>query len=95
MKIYTIYDSAAKYFMPIFLAKTDEVAQRMMIQSMGDQFVHRNDYALWHVGEFNDADGTVEGVEPQMILHGKAIPERFDPYATKNNQPDMLEELSK
>lgn len=75
MKIYSIQDQAAEYFLPIFLAENDKVAQRMMIQSMGDQFQHRHDYVLWSLGKFDRDEGTIEATVPKMVLHGKSIPD--------------------
>lgn len=82
MNIYTIHDSVAEYFMPIFLAHTHNEAKRMFIQSMGDKFVHRSDYTLFYLGTFEPDNGTIEVSATTSILSGASIPASMDPNPT-------------
>lgn len=79
MKIYTIHDAAAKFYLPLFLARNDEAAKRMFETSLGDSFVHRVDYALFQIGEFNEQQGTIETMTPQLVLAGGSIPVEHHP----------------
>lgn len=95
MRIYTIHDTAAQYFMPLFMAKTDAAAQRMFLQGMGDSFGHRSDYNLYHIGQFNDETGEIEPVVPHIILRGAMIPPEADPRHNPDQMNLSLEEQSK
>ena len=74
MKIYTVRDSVAEYFMPLFTAKNDREAQRMFISGMGDNNPHKADYILFRVGNFDDENGTIQPEEtPALVLAGLSI----------------------
>lgn len=78
--IYTIYDSAAKYYMPIFLAKTDDEAERMFTISMDQNYRHRSDYTLMRVGIFLDDTGVISATSgPEKIVNGLSIPDTAFP----------------
>lgn len=80
MRMYSIRDSAAEYFLPPFFAITDNQAKRMFIGSLGPSFPHRADFILYYVGEFNDEDGLVSPSEsPQSVLSGMSISQDFAP----------------
>lgn len=85
MKIYTIRDDAAEYFFSPFVARTDAEAQRMFIQSMGDKFIHRADYKLVCIGEFDEDLGIITTVEQILVLAGLSIPTDKDPMPKNTN----------
>lgn len=35
---------------------------------------HPKDFELWHIGYFDQADGTIENADPQRIARGMDIP---------------------
>jgi len=77
--IYAIRDNGAEFFIQPFTAPTDTVAQRMFIGSLGDSFPHRQDFALYRCGIFNTQTGCIESQDPELVLNGLSIPEKFDP----------------
>lgn len=81
MKIFTIRDDAAGYFLPPFCAPTEAVAQRMFIGSMGDSFPHRHQFNLFLVGEFDDDNGRLVPVDPKHVLAGTSVSMDLDPRA--------------
>lgn len=87
MNIYSIYDSKAEFYLPIFLANTDSEAQRMFIGSLGDSFRFRHDYSLFCLGTFDRDSGTIETMTGMCIMNGAQIPERFNPQPTMDEIP--------
>lgn len=80
MNCYSVFDSAAEYFLPPFFAPNDGVAKRMFIGSLGDSFAYRADFVLYYVGEFNDAAGVLNPHDgPRLVLAGLSIAENLDP----------------
>jgi hypothetical protein len=79
MKIYTIRDQVAGYFMPPFFAENDGHATRMFIQSMGDSFVHRADFSLHSIGTFDADTGVLSACDASMVISGLSIDPKLDP----------------
>lgn len=80
MNVYTIYDSAAKYYFPIFLARTDDESIRMFAVSMGEKFIHRQDYTLFNIGEFSHENGNLKKAEPMLsVMNGLSLPDEWFP----------------
>lgn len=79
MRIYTVHDAAASFFLPPFTAMNDGQAQRMFIASLGDSFAYRVDFTLFCIGDFSDESGEITPMVPVAILHGKSIAEALDP----------------
>lgn len=79
LKIYTIHDDKAGFFIQPFFAVTDGQATRMFIGSLGDSFPHRADFKLFTVGFFNTDTGDIEGAGPTLVLAGLSIPVSLDP----------------
>lgn len=80
--LYSVHDTVAGYYMPIFSARNDGEASRMFVQSMGEAFSHRADYNLYRVAQFDVEEGLVESMTPQIVLRGTSIPadqSRLDP----------------
>lgn len=63
MKIFCVRDSAVEAFMQPFFAPTNAAAIRSLTQAVNDpnhEFSkHSKDYALYHLGDFDDASGIV------------------------------------
>lgn len=53
VRTYTIFDSMAKEYGPLFNAKNNEVAKRMFKQFLTKELVSQEDYTLYCVGEFD------------------------------------------
>lgn len=79
MKIFTIRDNGADYFLPPFTAQNEAVAQRMFIVSMGDSFVFRAQFDLFELGSFDQDTGELEAHEPRHILSGASVSADLDP----------------
>lgn len=73
-KLYTIYDTVAGFYSPVFQAENDAHAIRMFTQSI--DFNHRFDFALWHCADFDSDTGQIHQLVPQLITHGKNLKER-------------------
>lgn len=78
MKIYSIHDAAAGFFIAPFTAHNDALAKRMFIGSLGDSFPHRADFTLHCLGVFDDQTGEIT-FEPSLILNGLSIDVSLDP----------------
>jgi len=78
-RIYAIRDDAAEYFLPPFFAENDNHAKRMFISSLGDSFPYRADFKLFHLGEFDDNNGSIHHVSPNCVLAGLSIGVELDP----------------
>lgn len=62
-RLYSVYDSVAQEYGPIFQAKNDDVAMRNVIQMFTDMKVNiANFYSfhLYHVGDFDSELGTLK-----------------------------------
>lgn len=79
MIIYTIHDSVAEFFLPIFTAENDNVAKRIFIASLGSNFPHRADYTLYRIGQFCPDEGNVAAENAQLLMSGLSIAESLDP----------------
>lgn len=83
MNVYTIRDAVAGYFLPPFTARNDGQAQRMFVGSLGDSFPYRDGFMLYHIGSFSDENGTLERIDPVLVLAGNAVDQKLDPRVTK------------
>lgn len=67
-KVYSVYDQAAKAFLPPFCLRNDQQAIRTFkdcVNSPNHQFnAHPEDYSLYLMGEFNDALGEFTNEQP-------------------------------
>lgn len=70
--IYTIYDTVAQFFNKPFTEFNDSSATRLFVRSMADE-PNRDDYVLYHIGEFNDANGELKPNMPTKIYSGLDI----------------------
>lgn len=91
-RLYSVYDSVAEEYGPIFQAKNDDVALRNVIQmftEMNVSIVSLESYHLYHVGDFDSELGTLveRSVNPIAIdIDYGALANVFDAYmAYKKN----------
>ena len=78
MSIYTVYDKKACVHTSPFFAINKETAirsfYRLANDSRSDVNLFCDDYALYHVGEFYDHDGSVIPVQPvEHIVDASAL----------------------
>lgn len=73
----TIYDSAVGAYMRPFFAPSRAAAVRSFgdeVNRVGSEMhAHPDDYALCHVGVWDDASGMFEGTEVDVIVRGKDV----------------------
>jgi hypothetical protein len=71
LQLYSIYDTIADVFNKPFTAHNDADAIRAFTQSFeqGNQ-ANKNDYVLYHLGEYNDANGEIEAITPLKTYSG-------------------------
>ena len=76
-KVFAIYDSCASAFLPPFNLPRSEMAIRAFadcLNSKSHQFSeHPEDYTLFQVATFNDADGVFTNLEPVNINLGNGL----------------------
>lgn len=70
-ELFTVYDSAARRYLAPFYAPTIEFALRQFRQTVNTpdhQFnSYPEDYALFHIGTFNQETGKIEAMEPHSL----------------------------
>ena len=69
LSIYSIYDSVAEVFNKPFTSINNATAEREFVQSVKEQ-PHKNDYILYYLGDFNDANGQIVQKDPVRLLGG-------------------------
>lgn len=70
--IFSIFDSVAGFYSPVFLAENDQHAIRMFTQSI--DLDHRHDFTLWRLGTFNSDNGAItETKTPLLVEKGKNL----------------------
>ena len=71
--LYSIYDSAAKFYSPTFQAENDVHAVRMMSQSI--DHMHKADFNLYQVAAFDGDSGVVSDCEIRLVQKGQSLGE--------------------
>ena len=79
MIIVSVRDTVADYFLPPYFARNGDHASRMFISSLGDSFVHRDDFDLYAIGTFDENTGEITSQQPEKILAGLSIAPTLDP----------------
>lgn len=73
-KLFTVYDSAAEFYLPPFFVPTTGIAIRAFedcINSDDHQFgKHPDHYTLFYLGEFSDQDATFDLHSPRSCGNG-------------------------
>jgi len=67
--MYSIHDSVAGFYSPVFHAQNDNHAIRMFHSSI--DLNHKADYSLWLIGQFDDENGNIYDYrQPTLIEKG-------------------------
>lgn len=76
VRMYSVFDVKVAAFNRPFYQLTDGAAARAFIDAVADSStglgVHPEDYGLYFVGEFDDADASVFSVKPVHIMSASA-----------------------
>lgn len=79
-KMYAVYDEKAGAFLPPFVVPTEGMAVRTIgdcINSDTHQFgKHPEDYGLFYLGEYDDGQGIVAPVTPEIVRTGLQLVDR-------------------
>lgn len=79
MKIYTVYDTKARYGEKPFTLPTDVHAYRAFQSEINrpsqdnNLYMHYKDFELRYIGEFDPDTGTIVSAEPTVIATGEAV----------------------
>ena len=78
--ICSIYDKATEAYMRPFVAQTEGQATRMFEDLANDPqsdiSMHKEDYTLFHIGNFSDHDSEVENVEPKCLSRAHEVQQK-------------------
>lgn len=70
-KIFSVFDSKAKAWLPPFFVTNDQVALRIFTDCANSdqhQFgANPSDYTLFRIGEFDDEDAKIEPIPPESL----------------------------
>lgn len=92
LQAYSIFDRKALQYHPPFFASTDAAAVRSLSDLVQDPNTtvgrHPNDYVLYGVGTYSDADGSLQPITPlRHIMDAVALvplqQQLFDPTAAQ------------
>ncbi|AXL15031.1 nonstructural protein [Microviridae sp.] len=72
--LYAIFDSVAGFYSPVFQAENDDHAIRMFHSSI--DMNHKNDFALWSIGQYDNDRGHIIERTPTLTMHGKNLQEK-------------------
>lgn len=82
-QMFAVHDRIVETFAPPFVAQTTAEAERMFVTAAADEksqlHQHPNDFALYHIGTFNNATGMVEAIVPARYLRSAATIEAIQP----------------
>ena len=89
---FSVFDDKAYYFSAPYFLPTTATAIRAFTDAVNDPthhfHAHPSDYALYHIGNYDDKDGTMEPLEHKINL-GTAfdyINKTFDPQGISKNE---------
>lgn len=71
--LYSVYDTVAEEFGPVFMARNDMVAKRAVINMMEKSEVSVNEYQLYKVGVFNTNTGIIMPDKRRLILQMRLV----------------------
>lgn len=69
--IFTILDTVASIYSPLFQAENNDHATRMFESSI--DIDHKSDFSLWRIGQYDQEKGEIASVEPTLVAHGKNL----------------------
>lgn len=74
MKIFTVHDAKAAYYLPPFFARTNGEAIRTFSQAVNDSSHHigqnHSDFTLFEIGEYDEQSGVITAKTPTPIGNG-------------------------
>lgn len=74
MKIFTVHDAKASYYLPPFFARTKGEAVRTFTQAVNDpqHQIGQNhaDYTLFEIGDYDEQTGVITAINPTPIGNG-------------------------
>lgn len=77
INIYTVYDAKARAFMTPFFMSNDAMAERAFYDMMTDErqawHKHKEDYALYLVGNYDDQNAQIESDVIQLMTGASII----------------------
>jgi len=69
--IFTILDTVADFYSPLFQAENNDHAIRMFESSI--DLDHKADFSLWRIGQYDQDKGNLSSVEHTLVAHGKNL----------------------
>lgn len=79
-RMYAIRDKLTGFFPPI-ISENDAVAmrdfERALLKENSDTPAMVDDFSIWLVGYFRTEDGCIESVEPELIMRGSEVCEKY------------------
>lgn len=99
MKInaYSVLDNQVNAYLPPFYARTDGEAKRSFMQAVvtGSLKEHRQDYTLYHVGSFDDANAQFTPQHPHYLASGQEAYAAYEDMIRENRQRVEQHNLNK
>ena len=82
MKIFSVYDARANYYLQPFFSRTAQTAARefgIAVRDEGTMFNrHPADFTLVEIGDFDEEIGRVDGVQHVVVASAEALMEVTD-----------------
>lgn len=79
-RLYAIRDKLTGFFPPL-VEDNDAVAmrnfERALLKENTDTPGMADDFSLWLVGYFRTEDGCIESVEPELVMRGQEVVEKY------------------
>ena len=79
-KVYSVFDNAAKAFLPPFFLPEEAMAIRTFsdcVNSDTHQFgLNPGDYTLMYLGEFEQSSGLFNSMVPEKVINGLEVPKK-------------------
>jgi len=69
--LFTVLDTVAELYSPIFQAENNEHAIRMFETSI--DLDHKSDFSLWKIGQYDQDKGELQSIDSTLVAHGKNL----------------------
>lgn len=97
-KLFSVRDAAGAMYAPIFAFETEELAKRAVADTIikGDSMIamHPEDFALYHLGYFNNVTGVIRPVEvPELVVQCSSISQAILKKVQQNKDKEQAEVL--
>lgn len=67
--VYSIFDNIASVFNKPFIEFNNDSAVRAFRNALNDN-INKNDFVLYHLGTFDDSNGTIVPNNPSKVISG-------------------------